>query len=166
MLSGGTVFLDVAIILGLLSFLGTVAFAYYLERRNRTMNEIISGILLIVGSLFILLAAVGLIKMPDLYTRMSATTKASTLGVGLVLIGTSVYFADVGVTSRALIIIIFLLLTAPIAAHMIARAAYFDGVPLWKKTWKDDLKGKYDEDTHELAGENSTAQSTKRSTTD
>jgi multicomponent Na+:H+ antiporter subunit G len=116
------------------------------------MSEIISGILLIVGSLFIFLAAIGLVKMPDLYTRMSATTKASTLGVGLILIGTAVYFSDVGVTSRALIIIIFLLLTAPIAAHMIARAAYFDGVPLWNKTWKDDLKGKYDEVTHELAG--------------
>ena len=116
------------------------------------MMEIISGILLIIGSLFILMAGVGLVKMPDLYTRMSATTKASTLGVGLVLIGTAIYFGNVGVTSRAIIIIIFLLLTAPIAAHMIARAAYFDGVPLWKKTWKDDLKGKYDETTHELAG--------------
>jgi len=118
------------------------------------MTEIISGILLLVGSLFIFLAGIGLVKMPDLYTRMSATTKASTLGVGLILIGTAVYFGSVGVASRAIIIIVFLLLTAPIAAHMIARAAYFDGVPLWKKTWKDDLKGKYDEHTHELAGKN------------
>lgn len=122
------------------------------------MIEIISGILLIVGSLFILLAGIGLVKMPDLYTRMSATTKASTLGVGLVLIGTAVYFGSVGVTSRALTIIVFLLLTAPIAAHMIARAAYFDGVPLWKKTWKDELKGKYDTHTHELAGESTKTQ--------
>lgn len=125
------------------------------------MMEIISGILLIIGSLFILMAGVGLVKMPDLYTRMSATTKASTLGVGLVLIGTAIYFGNVGVTSRAIIIIIFLLLTAPIAAHMIARAAYFDGVPLWKKTWKDDLKGKYDETTHELAGESAETQGIK-----
>ncbi|MBN1301952.1 MAG: monovalent cation/H(+) antiporter subunit G [Melioribacteraceae bacterium] len=116
------------------------------------MTEIISGIFLMVGSLFILLAGVGLVKLPDLYTRMSATTKASTLGVGIILIGTAFFFGDVGITSRVIAIIFFLLLTAPIAAHMIARAAYFDGVPLWNKTWNDDLKNKYDEKTHELSG--------------
>ena len=117
------------------------------------MIEIISGLFIIIGSLFVLLSSIGLVKMPDLYTRMSVTTKASTLGVGLVLIGTALYFGTIGIASRAFIIIVFLLITAPIAAHMIARAAYFDGVPLWKKTWKDDLKGKYDETTHELKGE-------------
>lgn len=119
------------------------------------MIEVLSGILIMLGSIFILLASIGLIKMPDLYTRMSATTKASTLGVGLVLIGTALYFGTVGIASRAFIIIVFLLITTPVAAHMIARAAYFDGVPLWKRTWNDDLKGKYDEGTHELSGRKS-----------
>ncbi len=114
------------------------------------MKEIISIIFVVIGSLFILVSAIGLLRMPDLYMRMSATTKAATLGVGFVLLGTAIHFWDVGIISRAVIIISFLLLTAPIAAHMIGRAAYFDGVPLWKGTSHDELKGKYDEETHKL----------------
>ncbi len=114
------------------------------------MIEIISGVFLILGSLFILLSAIGIIKMPDLYTRMSATTKASTLGIGLVLIGTAFFWGNVGIVVRSIAIITFLLLTAPVAAHIIGRAAYFDKVPLWDKTQIDELKGKYDEDSHEL----------------
>lgn len=115
------------------------------------MIEIVSGIFLLAGSLFILLSAIGLLRMPDLFTRMSATTKASTLGIGLVLIGTAVFWMDIGIAARAIAIIIFLLLTAPVAAHIIGRAAYFDKVPLWDKTHIDELKGKYDEDSHELS---------------
>lgn len=115
------------------------------------MIEIISGVFLLLGSLFILLSAIGLLRMPDLFTRMSATTKASTLGIGLVLIGTAIFWGDIGVAARALSIIIFLLLTAPVAAHIIGRAAYFDKVPLWEKTHIDELKGKYDEESHELS---------------
>ncbi len=114
------------------------------------MKEIISTAFVVMGSLFVLVSAVGLLRMPDLYLRMSATTKAATLGVGFVLLGTAIHFWDVGIISRAIIIISFLLLTAPIAAHMIGKAAYFDGVPLWRGTVHDDLKGKYDEKTHEL----------------
>ena len=114
------------------------------------MKEIISTIFVVIGSLFILVSAVGLLRMPDLYMRLSATTKAVTLGVGFVLFGTAIHFWDVGIVSRAIIIISFLLLTAPIGAHMIGRAAYFDNVPLWKETAHDELKGKYDEETHKL----------------
>jgi multicomponent Na+:H+ antiporter subunit G len=115
------------------------------------MIEIISGVFLILGSLFILLSAVGLLRMPDLFIRMSATTKASTLGIGLVLTGTAIFWGDIGIAARAVSIIIFLLLTAPVAAHIIGRAAYFDKVPLWEKTHIDELKGKYDEESHELS---------------
>ncbi|MCO6473842.1 MAG: monovalent cation/H(+) antiporter subunit G [Melioribacteraceae bacterium] len=114
------------------------------------MKEFISVILVITGSLFILISAIGMLRMPDLYMRMSATTKAATLGVGFVLLGTAIHFWEVGIVSRSLIIISFLMLTAPVAAHMIGRAAYFDGVPLWKETIHDELQGKYDEETHEL----------------
>lgn len=114
------------------------------------MKEIISIVCIITGSIFILISAIGLLRMPDLYMRMSATTKAATLGVGFVLFGTAIHFWEIGIISRAIIIFSFLLLTAPVAAHMIGRAAYFDGVPLWKGTKIDDLKGKYDKDTHEL----------------
>ncbi len=114
------------------------------------MIETISGIAILLGSFFILISAIGIIRMPDLFTRMSATTKASTLGVGLVLIGTALFWQDLGVSTRAAVIIAFLLLTAPVAAHIIGRAAYFDKVPLWEKTKIDELKGKYDETSHEL----------------
>ena len=114
------------------------------------MKEIFSLIFIILGTFFILVSSIGILRMPDLFMRMSATTKAATLGVGFVLLGTAIQYWDVGIFSRAIVIILFLLLTAPVAAHMIGRAAYFDGVPLWNKTIVDELKGKYDEKTHNL----------------
>ncbi len=115
------------------------------------MNDILIITVVSLGTLFILLAAVGLLRMPDLYLRISVTTKAATLGVGLLLCGTALYFSEVSTTTRALAIIIFLLLTAPIGAHLIGRASYFVGLPLWKKSVMDDLKGKYDIKTHKLS---------------
>jgi multicomponent Na+:H+ antiporter subunit G len=114
------------------------------------VKEIISIIFILLGSIFILISAIGLLRMPDLYMRMSATTKAVTLGVGFILLGTAIHFWEVGILSRAIIIISFLFVTAPVAAHMVGRAAYFDGVPLWDGTLIDELKGKYDEENHEL----------------
>ena len=117
------------------------------------MNEITIMILISIGTLFILLAAVGILRMPDLFLRISVTTKAATLGVGLILIGMTLYFSDVSIGTRAIAIILFLLLTAPIGAHLIGRASYFVGVPLWKKSLMDDLQGKYDHKSHELRSE-------------
>ena len=107
---------------------------------------VISGI----GALFILLAAAGIVRMPDFYLRVSVTTKAATLGVGMVLIAAAVFFSDFAVTSRVVAIIFFLLLTSPVSAHMIGRASYFIGTKMWPKSVSDDLKGKYDKKTHEL----------------
>ncbi|MCI5226588.1 MAG: monovalent cation/H(+) antiporter subunit G [Candidatus Electrothrix sp. AX2] len=104
------------------------------------MQLFISTLLITIGSLFILLAGVGLVRMPDLFLRMSASTKAATLGVGTTLLGVAVYFNDFATFIRAGAIIVFLLLTAPVAAHLIGRAAYQDGVPLWEKTEFDDLR--------------------------
>lgn len=103
------------------------------------MIDFLSGFLMMVGTLFILISAIGILRMPDLYMRMSATTKASTLGVGLVIFGAALFWRDLGITVRVLAIIAFLVLTAPVAAHMIGRAAYFDRVPLWHKTHMDEL---------------------------
>ena len=114
------------------------------------MSEIILIILVSLGALFILLAAIGLVRMPDLYLRISVTTKAATLGVGLLLLGTVIYFSEVSTTTRAIAIIFFLLLTAPIGAHLLGRASYFIGVPMWKKSVMDDLVGKYDKNKHTL----------------
>lgn len=117
------------------------------------MNDIGIMIIISLGTLFILLAAVGILRMPDLFLRISVTTKAATLGVGMVLIGMTLYFSDVSIGTRAIAIILFLLLTAPIGAHLIGRSSYFVGVPLWKKSLMDDLEGKYDHKSHELRSE-------------
>ena len=114
------------------------------------MTDALIMFLSTIGSIFILLAAIGLIRMPDFYLRVSVTTKAVTLGVGLVLISAAVYFNDISVTSRVTAIILFLFLTAPVAAHVITRAAYFTGTRLWKKSVIDDLKGRYEDKTISL----------------
>jgi multicomponent Na+:H+ antiporter subunit G len=117
------------------------------------MTEWIIIFLSTVGALFIFLAAVGLVRMPDFYLRVSVTTKAVTLGVGLVLVSAATYFNDISVTSRVTAIILFLFLTAPVAAHVITRAAYFTGTKLWKKSIIDDLKGRYQDKTISLEEE-------------
>jgi len=117
------------------------------------MTEIIIIILSSLGALFILLAAIGVVRMPDLYLRISVTTKAATLGIGLILVAAAYYFNDLSITSRVLAIILFMLLTAPVGAHMLGRASYFTGVKMWKNSEFDDLKGKYHPKTHKLSSE-------------
>ncbi len=114
------------------------------------MQEVISAALMIIGTAFMLLAGIGILRMPDLFLRMSATTKAATLGVSFFLLALAVYFGSLGIASRAVATIIFVLLTAPVAAHMIGRAAYLGGIPLCRETVADDLSGRYDEGTHTL----------------
>lgn len=116
------------------------------------MGAILGTVLMMVGVVLIVIAGIGLLRMPDLYLRMSAVTKAATLGLGLILLGTAVYFADLGVASRALATAVFVLLTAPVSAHMIGRAAYSNGAPLWEGTVLDELNGRYDDETQTLAG--------------
>lgn len=120
------------------------------------MSEIFIFILSTLGALFILLAAVGVVRMPDLYLRISVTTKAATLGIGLILGAAAIYFGDTAITSRVMAIILFMLLTAPVGAHMIGRASYFTGVKLWLNSQHDDLKDQYDPKTHKLSSEEKT----------
>lgn len=114
------------------------------------MSDWLVIILSTVGTLFILLAAFGLLKMPDFYMRVSISTKAITLGTGLILLATAVSFNEFSITSRVLAIIIFIVLTAPVAAHMIGRAAYFTKVYMWDKSVINDLQGQYNENRHTL----------------
>lgn len=117
------------------------------------MAESISLILLLLGAVFMLLAAIGMVRMPDVLTRMHSSTKSATLGVGLIMLGVALVFSDFGIGVRALAIVIFMFSTAPVAAHMIARAAYHSGVPLWEGTLSDEMRGRYDPETHTLSGE-------------
>ena len=102
-------------------------------------------VIITFGALFVLFAAIGIVRMPDLYLRLSVTTKAATLGVGMILISGAVYFSEPSMTTRALAVVFFLLLNAPVGAHLIGKASYFAGIPLWKKTVLDDIKGSKDD---------------------
>ncbi len=107
------------------------------------MNDILTALFLVLGSLFCFVAALGMLRLPDTVMRMHAATKAGTLGAGLILIGEAFFYAELGITLRALAAISFLLLTAPVAAHLIGRAAYYSGIRLWHKTWIDQLKDRF-----------------------
>lgn len=102
--------------------------------------DILAGLLLIAGAIFVLLAAVGLWRLPDIYSRMHAASKAGTLGSGLMLIALAVHAGDTSTTSRAIAGVVFFLLTAPISAHLLAKAAYAVGYRLTDQTVIDELK--------------------------
>jgi multicomponent Na+:H+ antiporter subunit G len=114
------------------------------------MSNFLIIVLSSVGLIAILVAAIGIVRMPDFYLRLSVTVKAATLGNGLLLLSAAIYFNEVSVGSKALAIIFFLLITAPISAHMIGRTSYFIGTKLWEESVLDELAGKYEKDTHEL----------------
>jgi multicomponent Na+:H+ antiporter subunit G len=103
--------------------------------------SVLVALLLVSGALFMLLAAVGLVRLPDLYLRMSATSKAATLGASLVLLGAALNFGTAAAAGKALVIVAFLFLTAPAAAHAIGRAGYRRRSPLWEGTVADELAG-------------------------
>jgi multicomponent Na+:H+ antiporter subunit G len=113
---------------------------------------------MLIGAIFTFIAALGVVRLPDLFMRMHANTKSATLGVGFIMLGAAVYFGDITVTTRALAVVLFLIITAPISSHLLARAAYFSGIPLWEKTLSDDLRGHYDLKTHQLQSEESVNQ--------
>jgi multicomponent Na+:H+ antiporter subunit G len=102
------------------------------------MIDIVTAILWIVGSLFALLAAIGVLRMPDVFTRMQASTKASTLGLACLLLGAALQLGDLASFVRAASIGAFVLLTTPVAGLVIARASYFSEVPLWRGTVLDE----------------------------
>lgn len=103
------------------------------------MLELVVALLLVLGGFFAGVAGLGVLRMPDVYVRMHAATKAGTLGAGLILLGVAVYFHELSIITRAGAAIVFLLITAPVAAHMIGRAAHRTGVALWSGSVIDEF---------------------------
>lgn len=122
--------------------------------------DILSSLCVLVGAFFVLSAAVGVLRMPDVYIRMHAATKAGTLGSGLMLVGVAVDAATTDIVLRALAAVLFLVATTPIAAHLLGRAAYMSGVPTWRGTAFDELRGRYDVRAHRLASATQTEDAT------
>ncbi|EBA11045.1 monovalent cation/H(+) antiporter subunit G [Roseobacter sp. CCS2] len=90
------------------------------------MTEIIISIFLLLGGFFALIAAIGILRLPDVLMRMHASTKAGVLGSSLILIAGAIFLQEMEITARVVAIIVFLMLTSPIGAHMIGRASVSD----------------------------------------
>lgn len=100
------------------------------------MTDIIIAIFLLLGGFFALIAAIGVLRLPDVLMRMHASTKAGVLGSSLILIAVAIFLQEMEITARVVAIIVFLMLTSPIGAHMIGRASVGD---LKKKQDKSDI---------------------------
>jgi multicomponent Na+:H+ antiporter subunit G len=94
---------------------------------------------LLMGTAFLLLAAIGLARLPDVYMRLQATSKAVTMGVGWMMLAVALHFEAPGGILRAIAVFNFVYFSAPVAAHLIGRAAYRMKAPLWHGTIFDEL---------------------------
>ena len=103
------------------------------------MMAVIGALLLVAGACINLLAAIGLLRLPDFFMRMHAATKAGVAGSGLMLLGLAAIHGGLAVWVKALAAIAFLLLTTPIAGHLLGRAAYIGGAQFWENTSDPDL---------------------------
>jgi multicomponent Na+:H+ antiporter subunit G len=104
------------------------------------MTEILISAMVLLGGLFCFVAGLGVLRLPDVLIRMHASTKAGTLGSGLILGAVAIYFGDIATITRAVATILFLLITAPVAAHMIGRAAFRSGVGLWNTKIEEEAE--------------------------
>lgn len=105
------------------------------------MSDLLVATALALGTAFLVLAAVALNQMPDVYTRLSASTKAVTLGASLMFVGAAVAFAWEPPSLRAIAGVAFLFATAPVAAHVLGRTAHRTRQPIWPGTVADELAG-------------------------
>jgi len=107
---------------------------------NGMVLEIFCLVLAAIGVFLQIVAAVGVVRMPDLLTRMHASSKAATLGAALIILAAGLHFGGTGPVVRAVLIILFLFITAPVAAHMIGRAGYRSGVKMADETVIDEYR--------------------------
>lgn len=109
---------------------------------GNSLSEWVAALFIFAGTLFCFLSAIGIIRLPDVYTRAHAASKSTTLGVLFTLVGTFIFFVFVeGFFSIRLFLgIFFVFLTAPVAAHVIIRSAYRSNVKLCDQSVQDDLK--------------------------
>ena len=100
------------------------------------------GAFLVLGAFLMFLTGLGLCRMPDIFTRMHAATKGASLGVALLLLAAVFVFREPMVVTKALVTIVFIFLTAPVAGHLLGRAAYARRTPLWEHSVIDEGRGR------------------------
>lgn len=109
------------------------------------MIDLVVGLFIAIGTFFLTLGSVGLLRFPDVLCRMHATTKTTTLGACSILLAAALKYGNSPIGLKSLLALWFLLLTAPAGAHMIARAAYRARAPLAAdRMVADDLEGVVD----------------------
>lgn len=104
------------------------------------VRDVLTAVFLLGGMFFSLVAAIGLLRLPDVYLRLHASSKTTTLGLAGVLLAVMVHFATYQVTTVVLLVIVFAFLTSPVAAHMIGRSAYLCGADSCPMTTRYDLE--------------------------
>jgi multicomponent Na+:H+ antiporter subunit G len=104
------------------------------------ISHYLAATLIVLGSLFALVGAIGLVRLPDVYARSHAASKAGTIGSGLAMLAIAVSAPEIYVATRAIAGLLFFLLTAPVAAHLLMRAAYKAGYPMWDGAVVDAMK--------------------------
>ncbi|ASY62088.1 Na(+) H(+) antiporter subunit G [Sinorhizobium sojae CCBAU 05684] len=104
--------------------------------------SLLVALIMVVGAGFSLLAALGIIRFPDLYTRMHSASKAGTVGSGLLLFAAGVHSLDPAILARALAAFVFFVLTAPISAHLLAKAAHQAGYRMSRLSVIDQMPEK------------------------
>lgn len=105
-----------------------------------TLLDVLSGLLVVAGASLTVVAVVGLYRLPDLYARMHAATKPATLGIALCLVGASLAVDDVSDVTKLLLAATFQLVTAPVSAHLLGRAAHDAGARQSDHTVIDELE--------------------------
>ncbi|MCZ4089922.1 MULTISPECIES: monovalent cation/H(+) antiporter subunit G [Sinorhizobium] len=113
-----------------------------MEAQVNAAVALVVALIVVVGAAFSLLAALGIVRFPDLYTRMHAASKAGTIGSGLLLLAAGLHSLDGAIFVRALAGFVFFILTAPISAHLLAKAAHQAGYRLTKLSVIDQLPQK------------------------
>ena len=109
------------------------------------MNSVIGMIFVVIGLAFNVLGCIGMIRLPDMYNRLQAATKCVTMGTCMVMVGvmiTAGFAHSAQLSARCIICMVFILITAPTAAHALAHGAYSFGVKLWEKS----VVNRYEED--------------------
>ena len=103
------------------------------------LATIVAALLILAGSAFAAIAALGILRLPDVYTRMHAASKAGSVGAAMMLIALAFMSTDLAEILRAIAAVFFFLLTAPIGAHLLAKAAYSVGYGLWPQSVLDEM---------------------------
>lgn len=109
------------------------------------LYQAIIGLLAVGGAFFCLVAALGIVRLPDALTRMHASSKAGALGCGMMLVAVALFFPGIDVVARAVAAILFLMISTPVSAHMIGRAIYASEPPDSVIADHDELRGSADD---------------------